>query len=96
MLMLPHATNAIFQVTDRLGIDLAMAIRDDILSPAQLSDLMETCAGCWKTRSCETWLREYRGKRAAGMPEFCASAEAINRLVDAPPAQAQVQARHEG
>jgi len=81
MIQFPYNAGAIFKVTDRLGIDLATAIRTDALQPEQLSDMMRACDSCWKTQRCARWVREPRDQPAGGgMPDFCANHELLNAL----------------
>ena len=75
-----YGAGAIFRVTDRLGIDLAAAIRSDALQPQQLSEMMRACDTCWKSQRCARWVQQSRGAKALAMPDFCASHAVLNSL----------------
>lgn len=82
----PPDYTALFSVTDRLGIDLAGAIRDGQCSPADLSRMMARCSDCWHSRKCAQWQHDTRGTRQEAMAPFCPSADdlaALTRPADA-------------
>lgn len=73
----PSQTSAVWNVAKKLGIDLPSAIRDDALSPEDLSDLLINCANCWHTSKCGRWQAR---EETTVPPSFCASKTTLHGL----------------
>lgn len=63
------------------GADLSRAVAEGRLSPLAFSQMVTGCRGGGCSRACALWLSA-RSACAAAVPEFCAGAEALQRLAD--------------
>ena len=61
------------------GIDLEDAAMRAGLTPDDLADMVQQCAGCTRPDSCETWLAHQRGA-VSETPGYCRNGAAFDRL----------------
>ena len=63
----------------RLGVDLNEAIRDDVLTTMEYTDLVNRCRGCAWADGCESWQAAHPGA-VSEVPENCVNTEMWKRL----------------
>ncbi|WP_127106092.1 DUF6455 family protein [Pararhodobacter zhoushanensis] len=74
----PSNNAQIWNVAPKLGVDLARVIAGEVMTPADLSEMLLNCARCWHTKKCARWQYSARGQVCGQMPAFCASRDILN------------------
>lgn len=76
-----------WRMVEALDIPLAEAVRDDEVSPDNLSKMLVKCAHCSAPHYCALYLASRDG-RAGTTPSFCKNRHALDRLHAHHPAHA--------
>lgn len=79
-LFLKRAAARVDRMATARGLDLQETAMRAGLTPDDLSDLVQRCAGCTRGEACDDWLDRMSGRAVSETPGYCRNAKTFADL----------------